>query len=453
MPTHSRRTKSNFSVTASLFESESSGAAPLAVRMRPRTLAEFVGQHHALTQGSPLRRLLDTESTQARTSVILWGPPGTGKTTLAQLMARAGDAKFVELSAITAGIKDVRDVISAAQDNKSMFGKQTVLFVDEVHRFNKTQQDALLPGVENGWVTLVAATTENPSFSVISPLLSRSLLITLHSLNNDEVGSLIDRALIEERGLDGAVSIDDKARDMIIRLAGGDARRALTVLEASAAVAVQSESISISEEHVSLASDHNVVRYDKTGDQHYDVISAFIKSVRGSDVDGALHYLARMIEAGEDPRFIARRLLILASEDIGLADNNMLVLANAAMQTVAFIGMPEARITLAHVTTAMCLAPKSNSAYVAIDAAIADIRSGSIGQVPPHLRDSHYQRAGSLGHGVGYIYPHDLEEGVAAQQYLPDELGGRQYYLPAPRGGELTNATVWTKIRSLLGRK
>lgn len=439
-------------MTASLFESESSSATPLAVRMRPRSLAEFVGQHHALTQGSPLRRLLDTESAQSRTSVILWGPPGTGKTTLAQLMARAGDAKFVELSAITAGIKDVRDVITAAQENKSMFGVQTVLFVDEVHRFNKTQQDALLPGVENGWVTLVAATTENPSFSVISPLLSRSLLITLHSLNNEEISSLIDRALTQERGLNNSVTINDDARDMIIRLSGGDARRALTVLEASAAVAVEMSATQIAEEHVSLASDHNVVRYDKSGDQHYDVISAFIKSVRGSDVDGALHYLARMIEAGEDPRFIARRLLILASEDIGLADNNMLVLANAAMQTVAFIGMPEARITLAHVTTAMCLAPKSNSAYVAIDRAIVDVRTRDIGQVPAHLRDSHYQRAGSLGHGVGYEYPHDIAEGVAAQQYLPDALKDAQYYQPASHGQESHNRQIWATIRSLLGR-
>lgn len=439
-------------MTASLFESESSSAAPLAVRMRPRTLVEFVGQHHALTQGSPLRRLLDTNSEQSRTSVILWGPPGTGKTTLAQLMARAGDAKFVELSAITAGIKDVRDVITAAQDNKSMFGVQTVLFVDEVHRFNKTQQDALLPGVENGWVTLVAATTENPSFSVISPLLSRSLLITLHSLNNEEVGSLLDRALKEERGLNNSVGITPEASDMIVRLAGGDARRALTVLEAAAAVATEMSSDNITEEHVSLASDHNVVRYDKSGDQHYDVISAFIKSVRGSDVDAALHYLARMIEAGEDPRFIARRLLILASEDIGLADNNMLVLANAAMQTVAFIGMPEARITLAHVTTAMCLAPKSNSAYIAIDQAIADVRSRDIGQVPPHLRDSHYQRAGSLGHGVGYRYPHDEVDGVSQQQYLPDALQHARYYQPGAHGDEARNENVWTKIRTLLGR-
>ena len=440
-------------MTASLFESASSNAAaPLAVRMRPRTIEEFVGQSHALTQGGPLRRLLETDSSAAKSSVILWGPPGTGKTTLAQLMARAGSAKFVELSAITAGIKDVRDVITEAQNNKSMFGLATVLFVDEVHRFNKTQQDALLPGVENGWVTLVAATTENPSFSVISPLLSRSLLITLHSLNNDDISRLIDRALADDRGLRKEVTLTDEARDMLIRLAGGDARRALTVLEASAAVTREQNASVVTQEHVSLASDHNVVRYDKAGDQHYDVVSAFIKSVRGSDVDAALHYLARMLEAGEDPRFIARRLLILASEDIGLADNSMLVLAQAAAQTVAFIGMPEARITLGHVTIAMSLAPKSNAAYVAMDAAIADVQSQDIGAVPPHLRDSHYARAGDLGHGVGYIYPHDLPEGVAAQQYLPDSLATARYFEPSVRGAESVVKPLWERIRGLLGR-
>ncbi|MEI6404436.1 MAG: replication-associated recombination protein A [Actinomycetes bacterium] len=439
-------------MSTSLFDNDNV-VAPLAVRMRPRTIAEFVGQSHALTQGGPLRRLLDTESDASRTSVILWGPPGTGKTTLAQLMARAGSARFVELSAITAGIKDVRDVITTAQENKSLYGLQTVLFVDEVHRFNKTQQDALLPGVENGWVTLVAATTENPSFSVIAPLLSRSLMVTLHSLNNDDVNRLVDRALSDERGLNHVVTLHEDAREMIVRLSGGDARRALTVLEAAVAVAVDLGFSEVTSDHVSAASDHNIVRYDKAGDQHYDVISAFIKSVRGSDPDAALHYLARMLEAGEDPRFIARRLLILASEDIGLADNSMLSLAQAAAHTVQLIGMPESRITLGHVTLALAMAPKSNAAYVAMDAAIADVRTMSIGEVPAHLRDSHYARAGDLGHGVGYIYPHDLPEGVAAQPYLPDTLANARYYRPSGRGAESLALTLLERIRGLLGRK
>ena len=435
----------------SLFDQDG-GNSPLAVRMRPRTLDEFVGQSRAIAAGSPLNRLLQPGDSDTKSSVIIWGPPGTGKTTLAQLIARAGSAKFMELSAINAGVKDVRDVISAAQDNKSLYGVSTVLFVDEVHRFNKTQQDALLPGVENGWVTLVAATTENPSFSVISPLLSRSLLVTLTALEDSDVRRLIERAVIDPRGLNAVVSVTDDAMAMLIRLAGGDARRALTVLEASAGVTQSNKRSEITVDDVSAASDHNVVRYDRSGDQHYDVISAFIKSIRGSDVDAALHYLARMLEAGEDPRFIARRLLISASEDIGLADSSALTTAVAAAQTVALIGMPEARITLSHATIALALAPKSNSAYLAIDAAIAAVREGDIGVVPPHLRDSHYSRAGDLGHGVGYKYPHDLPEGVASQQYLPDERAGDIYFHPTVRGDEGVINPLWAKIRGLLGR-
>ena len=436
-------------MSGSLFDSVGA-SAPLAVRMRPRTLNEFVGQGHLLGNGSPLRRLLAQDTTTARTSVILWGPPGTGKTTLAQLMAKAGQAKFVELSAISAGVKDVRDVITAAQENRSAFGVETVLFVDEVHRFNKTQQDALLPGVENGWVTLVAATTENPSFSVIAPLLSRSLLVTLQPLSVQDIENLLERAATDPRGLNGVVTIDNEARDMLVRLAGGDARRALTVLEAAAAVAIDRQARGVTAHDVAAASDHNVLRYDKAGDQHYDVVSAFIKSVRGSDRDAALHYLARMLEAGEDPRFIARRLVILASEDIGLADNTMLPLAVAAAQTVALIGMPEARISLGHATIALALAPKSNSAYVAVDAALVDARTADVGEVPPHLRDSHYSRAGSLGYGVGYIYPHDVPEGVAAQEYLPTPLRGRTYYTPVARGSE--PVALVERLRRLLGR-
>ena len=421
--------------------------------MRPRTLSEFVGQSHALNQGGPLQRLLSDSGDVAKTSVILWGPPGTGKTTVAQLIARAGNAKFVELSAVTAGVKDVRDVIASAGENRSLYGAQTVLFVDEVHRFNKAQQDALLPGVESGAVTLVAATTENPSFSVIAPLLSRSLLITLNSLSDDDIGNLIDRALTDPRGLNKKVTLSTDAKAGLIRLAGGDARRALTILEAAAAVATADGSTQISIEHLATASDHHVIRYDRAGDQHYDVISAFIKSVRGSDVDAALHYLARMIQAGEDPRFIARRLMILASEDIGLADPTALQTAVAAAQTVALIGFPEARITLAQATIQLCLAPKSNSAYLAIDAAIADLQDGKIGEVPAPLRDSHYARAGDLGHGVGYTYPHDLTDGVASQQYLPDAIADARYYHPVERGAEANLAKVWTKIRAILGRK
>jgi putative ATPase len=365
-------------------------------------------------------------------------------------MARAGSAKFMELSAVTAGVKDVREVITAAQDALAMFGNRTVLFVDEVHRFNKSQQDALLPGVENGWVTLVAATTENPSFSVVSPLLSRSLLVTLRPLSDEHLQELLLRAATDARGLRGEVELDGAALAMMVRLAGGDARRGLTVLEAAAAVAGGMGTITV--EHVAAASDHHVMRYDRAGDQHYDVISAFIKSVRGSDPDAALHYLARMLEAGEDPRFVARRLVILASEDIGLADSSMLTLAVAAAQTVALIGMPEARITLAHATVALSLAPKSNTVYTAIDAAIADVRRGDVGEVPTHLRDSHYARAGDLGHGVGYSYPHDTVDGVVAQQYLPDQLANARYYVAGSHGAEAALAQVQHRLRQILGR-
>lgn len=440
-------------MNASLFDNGGS-REPLASRLRPKSLDEFVGQQSALRDGTPLRRLLDSVSDGgALPSVILWGPPGTGKTTLAHLIARAGSAKFVEISALTAGVKDVREIVAAAHERRDIYGTPTVLFVDEVHRFNKTQQDALLPGVEHGWVTLVGATTENPSFSVNPALLSRSILITLHSLDDAAIAAVLGRALRDQEGFAGKFLLTQTAQDFIIRLAGGDARRALTILESAAGVAAFDDVAEITVEHVQRTSDQALVRYDKDGDQHYDVISAFIKSVRGSDVDAALHYLARMIEAGEDPRFIARRLMILASEDIGLADSNMLTLAVSAAQTVALIGMPEARITLAHATIALTLAPKSNSAYLAIDSALADLRAGRIGEVPPHLRDSHYARAGDLGHGVGYQYPHDLGDGVAKQEYLPALLAQRRYWQPVRRGAESNLDALWTKLRQILGRK
>jgi putative ATPase len=414
-------------------------APPLAVRMRPATLAEVIGQEHLLGPGAPLSELA------GGVSVILWGPPGTGKTTLALLLAR--DRDFVQLSAISAGVKDVRDVIARARSARELYGRGTLLFVDEVHRFNKAQQDALLPAVENGWVTLVAATTENPSFSVISPLLSRSLVLTLVPLTDEQIGSCIDRALADPRGLGGSVSLSGGARDMLVRLSGGDARRALTMLEAAAAGRSR-----VGEDDVALAVQQARVRYDRAGDQHYDVASALIKSVRGSDVDAALHYLARMVEAGEDPRFIARRLVILASEDIGMAEPAALQTAVAAMHAVAQIGLPEARLTLAHAVVHLSLAPKSNAVYRAINAAQEDVRSGLGGPVPVHLRDGNATSARLFGHGVAYRYAHDDPSGVAAQEYLPDDLAQARYYDPGDHGAEARWSEVWRRLRGMLGR-
>jgi len=406
--------------------------APLAVRLRPRTLDEIVGQRHLLAAGSPLRRLAEGSASM---SVFLWGPPGVGKTTIAAVVSQATNRRFVELSAVTAGVKDVRDAIARARRDLA-HGQGTVLFIDEVHRFNKAQQDVLLPAVENRLVTLIAATTENPSFSVIAPLLSRSLLLTLQPLGDDDLAVLIDRALTDERGLSGRFTLDDEARAALLSLAGGDARRVLTYLEEAAAVAESLGQTAIGLVAVEQAVDRAAVRYDKSGDQHYDVISAFIKSVRGSDVQAALHYMARMLEAGEDPRFIARRLVILASEDIGMAAPSVLQTCVAAAQAVQLIGMPEARINLAHAVIAAATAPKSNAVVMAVDAAIADVRAGRIGLVPPHLRDAHYASAGNYGHGVGYRYAHDWPHGVAPQQYLPDELADARYYEPTDHGNE-----------------
>ena len=421
--------------------------------MRPRSLAEVVGQSHLLRPGSPLRQLA-TPSTDGRTasttSVILWGPPGTGKTTLAQAIARDSGRRFVELSAITAGVKDVREVMIASQKERDAYGTGTLLFLDEIHRFSKAQQDALLPGVEAGWVTLIAATTENPSFSVISPLLSRSLLLTLEPLEETEIAVLVDRAVSDSRGLAGALSLGASARDQIVLLAQGDARRALTVLEAAAAHAssVGNAAIEISDVEESL--DHALVRYDRDGDQHYDIISAFIKSVRGSDADAAIHWLARMIEGGEDPRFIARRLMILAAEDIGLADPQALPLAVAAFEAVAQIGMPEGRIPLAEVTISLALAPKSNAAYNAINAALEDVRAGLQPSVPKPLRSSNYAGAKGRGNGVGYVYPHDDARAVVAQVYLSGKVAKRSYYQPKEVGFERELGERWAKLRAII---
>lgn len=435
------------------FDAEVSQRAPLAVRMRPRTLDEVVGQKKILKPGSPLRVLAGEGSSLAGpSSVILWGPPGVGKTTLANVIARSSGSKFVELSAITAGVKDVRAVMDQALLDRDLHGVVTVLFLDEIHRFSKAQQDALLPGVENRWVVLVAATTENPSFSVISPLLSRSILVTLESLSHEDLVELVDRALADRRGFAGRVSIEDAARQVLVERSGGDARKVLTSLEAAVAVAsgADGEEPVVKVSHVEEALDHSAVRYDRNGDQHYDVVSAFIKSIRGSDVDAALHYLARMLEGGEDPRFIARRLMISASEDIGMADSQALSVATAAAQSVALVGMPEGRIILGHATVYLASAPKSNAAYLGINRAIADVRAGHYGAVPKHLRDGHYGGSSRLGHGVGYKYPHDEPLGVSKQQYAPDELVETVYYEPTVFGAERAIRERLAKIRRLV---
>ncbi|CAN5193700.1 replication-associated recombination protein A [soil metagenome] len=425
--------------------------------MRPTSLDEVAGQAHLLRPGSPLVNLAnDASGETGSVSVILWGPPGTGKTTLAQAIAHSSGRRFVELSAVTAGVKDVREVMEKARADRDLYGLSTVLFLDEIHRFNKAQQDALLPGVENGWVILVAATTENPSFSVVAPLLSRSLLLTLELLSDDDLGIVIDRAVSDPRGLNDAVTLDPDARAAIIQLSSGDARRALTALEAAAVsaaadgTALEGLQPAVTADIVSATVDRALLRYDRQGDEHYDVISAFIKSIRGSDVDAALHYLARMIEAGEDPRFIARRVMISAAEDIGMADPQALPIAVAAAEGVALIGMPEGRILLAEAVVYLATAPKSNASYMALDAAIADVRAGKIGRIPIHLRDAHYAGAKKLGHGKGYVYSHDSEFGVATQQYLPDALKGTEYYRPSGNGNERDVAARLEKIRAIL---
>jgi len=444
----------------------SSGSAkprsPLAVRMRPRTVDEVVGQQHLLGPGSPLRQLAagaDAAGPAGPSSLILWGPPGTGKTTLAHVIARGPGRKFVELSAITAGVKDVRRVMDDALTARDLYKTTTVLFLDEIHRFNKAQQDALLPGVENRWVVLVAATTENPSFSVVSPLLSRSLLLTLKPLTDADIEGLLERAVADARGLAGKVELDDEALAHLVRLSGGDARRALTALEAAAGVAFGDADdagegpVKVELKHTERALDVAAVRYDRAGDQHYDVASAFIKSIRGSDVDAALHYLARMLEAGEDPRFVARRIVISAAEDVGMADPTALQTAVAAAQAVQLIGMPEGRIILAEAVVHLATAPKSNAAYMGINKAISDVRAGLGNGIPAHLRDAHYPGSKQLGHGLGYKYAHDAPHGVATQQYPPDDLVGRDYYQPTANGAERDIAVRLERLRKIVRGK
>ncbi len=434
--------------------------SPLAARMRPRELTELVGQESLLKPGSPLAALavpLETNKPSGNASIILWGPPGTGKTSIAQLVARSSGRRFVELSAITSGVKEVRDVIAKARSDKAGFGLSSLLFLDEIHRFSKAQQDALLPAVEAGWIVLMAATTENPSFAVISPLLSRSLVLRLEPLANESLNLLLERAVSDPRGLAGAVQLADGVVEHITALATGDGRRALTILEAAAIHALSGSTddfqVTVTSDDVAAALDRALVRYDKNGDQHYDVISAFIKSVRGSDADAAVHYLARMIEAGEDPRFIARRLIILAAEDIGLADPTALSIAVAAGEAVALIGMPEGRIPLAEATIYLALAAKSNTAYLAINEALDDVRAGNFGDIPKALRSSNYAGAKASGAGIGYLYPHDDARAVLEQAYLDGPTAGKTYYRPKEIGAERDLAERWSKLRRIIRGK
>jgi putative ATPase len=402
--------------------------APLAARLRPRTLDEVVGQQHLLGPGAPLRSAIENDQLR---SIVLWGPPGTGKTTLAHVVAAATKSSFVELSAVTSGVKDVRAAIEEARARRATVDRGTLLFIDEIHRFNKSQQDALLPGVEDGSVTLIGATTENPSFEVNAPLLSRSLLYRLEPLGDDDVALIIRRALDDPRGLPG-VTIDDDAVAAVASAADGDARAALTGLE-SAALASQG-TVTLAAVQQALTGPR--LRYDKGADQHYDQVSAFIKSMKGSDPDAAVYWLVRMLTAGEDPRFLARRMVILASEDVGLADPQALPVAVAAFQALERVGLPEARFALAQAALYLALAPKSNTVLGALGRADAAVARTGNAAVPPHLRDAHYRSAAKLGHGVGYQYPHNDPRGWADQRYLPEGLDTGDIYRPGHHGAE-----------------
>lgn len=397
--------------------------SPLAARLRPRTIDDVVGQEHLVGTGKPLRRLVEQDKLS---SAIFWGPPGTGKTTLALAVAGTTKRAFEQLSAVTAGVKDVREVIERARQRLGMHAQGTILFLDEIHRFSKSQQDALLPAVEDGTLTLIGATTENPFFEVNAPLRSRSTLFRLEPLSRDAIRTLIERGLIAL-----ATTSTPDAIDLLTERSGGDGRQVLTSLEVAAAL---SHPHQILVEHVEAALGTSALRYGR--DDHYDVVSAFIKSMRGSDPQAATYYLARMLEAGEDARFIARRMLIFASEDIGLADPTALMIAVAAAHALEHVGLPEAELNLAHAAIHLASAPKSNRAALAIWGARADIKNGAVGEVPAHLRDAHYQGASALGHGTGYGYPHDDPRGWVPQQYLPDELTAKRWYEPSQHGRE-----------------
>ena len=420
---------------------------PLAARMRPTSLDQIIGQDHLIYPGSPLELLAQGLSA---TSVLLWGPPGTGKTTIASVIARSADQHFVELSATSAGVKDVRDALAGARKTRAETGGGTVLFLDEIHRFSKAQQDILLPAVEDGTITLIGATTENPSFSVNSALVSRSILLVLRPVGREDVVALLERALKEDPALSATgLTAQDGALEIIADLASGDVRQALGRFETVVNTASAAGKVQIDRETIGQVTGAALQRYDRDGDQHYDIISAFIKSMRGSDPQGALHWLARMIEAGEDPRFIARRIVVHASEDVGMADPSVLPVAVAAAQAVQLIGMPEARINLAQAVIAIATAPKSPGACAGIDMALADVKAGRTGPVPMHLRDAHYPGAAALGHGQGYLFPHDYPHGIVAQEYLPDVAVGRRYYEPTDNGFERVVSARMAAIEQL----
>ncbi len=420
-------------------------SAPLALRMRPRRLDEFVGQGKVVGEGTYLRRAIEEDRLQ---TAIFWGPPGSGKTTLAGIIANLSQAHFQQISAVTSGVAEVRRLIQDAEDRLAMHGSRTILFIDEIHRFNKAQQDALLPAVEQGTIILIGATTENPYFEVNSALVSRSKIVRLNPLSEEEVRIVVERALADpERGLARLdLVVDADALEHIVGIAGGDARVALNTLEAAALLAGEGTgegrvTLSTAEE----AAQRKALLYDKWGDSHYDTISAFIKSMRGSDPQAAIYWLARMLQAGEDPRFIARRMVIFASEDVGLADSRALMVADAAARAVEFVGLPECQLNLAHAALYMALAPKSNSATWAIGAASKEVERGTTPPVPLHLRDSHYRGAEMLGHGTGYLYPHDYPGHHVQQRYLPEALEGTAYYEPGGEGEEGDIAEDWKR--------
>lgn len=417
---------------------------PLAVRMRPRTLSEVVGQDHLAFDGSPLDQIVKG---LLSVSIILWAPPGTGKTTLATIIANQTNRRFVELSATNATVKDVRGVLSDAAQHFESSGEPTIVFLDEIHRFTKSQQDTLLPAMESGIINLIGATTENPSFSVNSALVSRSILMVLNPLDEVAIASLVERAVSDARGLADAVSVPSDVAVMIARQADGDARQALNRLDTVASYVLASGRTEVTADDVALVTGSASHHYDRDGDQHYDIVSAFIKSLRGSDPDAALHWLARMLDAGEDPRFVARRLIVHASEDVGMADSSILPLMVATAQACQLIGMPEARINLAHATVALALAPKSNGIIKAINASLNDIQAGMSGEVPRHLRDAHYPGAKALGHGEGYLYPHDFEFSWVKQNYWPIGMTARIYYEPRQNGveGKYVNQLAHTR--------